>query len=456
MRGAARRLAQSLSFRLALTYIALFCVSVAVLLGLYYWTSVAGPLDEIRGRIDRDARAMAQTYIVDGRDALRSALDERASRDGPEKAFHAFIDADGKVVTANLPSWPKVPTRGWLDIEADVNHEGGEIDYRALTRDRVFDDGARLLVGRDTEAIAVHEVLLGEAAAWIIGGTVLLGIAGGVFMSLAIHGRIEAVNRAALQVMAGDFSGRVPVRGTGDDFDRLGETLNLMLARIEELFEAVRRVSDNVSHELRTPLTRLLAQMERANAADADPERRHALMDAAIAEARRLHRIFDALLRIARIESGRHEPSMRRLDISALARDVAEFHAPDAESRGITLGTSIADGLAVAGDPDLLFQALSNLVDNALKYTPGGGRVAVTVEAANGRLSLSVSDDGPGLSPGEETRVTERFYRGDRTAGQAGEGLGLSLVKAVAALHKANLSFSGNRPGLVATISWHV
>ncbi len=441
------RLVQGLSFRLALTYVGLFCVSVAVLLGLYFWLSILRPLDEVRTRVDLEMRELSQIYIVEGRDALTAALDERSSRLGGAQPFHAFIDADGAVITANLPSWPAEVTQDWIEIEADIYHDGDETDYNALTRDHRFRDGTRLLVGRDTEDIADLEETLAFAVIWILPSTFLLGIAGGLLMSLAIRRRIDAVNRAALTVIGGDLSGRIPVRGTGDDFDRLGETLNLMLARIEELFEALRRVSDSVAHELRTPLTRLLAQLEQLSDEDSSAARREHT-SAAIAEAHRLHGIFDALLRIARIEIGRHQTAIGQIDVSALAEAAAEFHEPDAEMRNIDFQTAIEPGLFADADPDLLFQALSNLVDNALKYTPSGGAVRIAAESAPGWVTISVADSGPGVDPEDMERVTERFYRGARTSVSPGEGLGLSLVSAIAAQHGARLTFHDNRPGL--------
>lgn len=442
------RLLGSLSFRLALTYVGLFSLSVAALLAGYYWISIAGPLDKAKRAVDLEARALAGVYIVDGAAALEEALLRRSKEPAPRKAFHAFIDADGRVVAANLPSWPQAAGDGFIEIEADLYRDGDEEDHQALARDRVFDDGARLVVGRDVEDIDELREQLGSAAAWILGMTMLLGALGGALMSRAIGRRIEAINRAARTVIEGDIGGRVPVRGTGDDFDRLGETLNAMLKRIGELFDSVRRVSDNVAHELRTPLARLLVRLERLEAAPDDPETRRALVAEALDDARRLNRIFDAVLRVARIESGRHAAGMRLVDLGEIAADAAEFYAPDAEARGMLLGTVIAPGLRAKVDPDLVFQALANLVDNALKYGRPGGRIVVGAQARNGAAVLSVADDGPGVAGAERARLTERFWRGENADGAPGDGLGLSLVAAVANRHHAQLSFVDNAPGL--------
>lgn len=447
------RLLHSLSFRLAMLYVGLFCSSMAVLLGLYYWLNVHAPLDVARQQVAADARAMAQIYILDGGKVLTRRLEMRAASLSHRKAFHAFIDRDGKVVTSNLPSWPKTVAAGWRRFEADVYRDGEENDHEALVLDRKFDDGARLLIGRDIEDIDDSEEQIRSAAAWMIGGTLLLGLLGGVLMSNAIHKRIDAVNSAARKVISGDLSGRIAIRGSGDDFDRLGETLNLMLAKIEGLLESVRRVSDNVAHELRTPLQRLLVDLEEFQAAQ-DPERQRSLCVEAIDEARRLHHVFDALLRIARIESGRHVSDTRVFNLSQLAEDAIDSYRLAAEEKRVSLQAEIDANVSISGDPDLIFQALSNLLENALKYTPAGSRIVLRVDNRAGGKAIEVTDDGPGVPADDLAHLTERFYRASVTHHLPGEGLGLSLVAAIAAAHGAKMSVSNNKPGLSVKLSF--
>lgn len=441
------RILHSLSFRLALIYVGLFCLSVAALLGLFYWINVRAPLETVESQVEAEAKALAQSYMLDGSDELVHRLNIRARRVEQRKAFHAFIDASGKVLVSNLPSWPAYREAEWLRIEADIYQDGDEADHEALVLDRRFDDGARLLVGRDVEDIDEIEERITAAASWILLGTLVLGVLGGAQMSRVIGRRIDMIGSAARTVIAGDLSGRVPTRVSGDDFDRLGETLNLMLSRIEGLVESVRRVSDNVAHELRTPLARLLASLEELDT-ETNEARRHQLSEEAISEARRLHRLFDALLRIARLESSRHEPDRRPVDLARLAEDAVEFHQPDAEQRGVGLMLGPIVPTNLRGDPDLIFQAISNLIDNALKYTPKGGLVTVTVERNGEGARLSVSDTGIGVDPADLDRLTERFYRVEAVRKLPGEGLGLSLVAAIAAQHQAGLRFANNHPGL--------
>lgn len=451
------RVLHSLLFRLTLTYAGLFCVSVTVLGGLYFWFSVIRPTDAIKAQVDREARLVSQIYMVEGVQAARTALLSLASRPEKRRAFHALILPNGAVASANLPSWPRHSTPGWKMLEADIYRDGDENDYAPLVRDLRFRDGARLIIGRDAEDVEELTEILSSAALWVLGGTLVLGLLGGIMMSRAIGARIDMVNRAARKVMEGDLSGRVPVRGSGDDFDQLGETLNRMLSRNEELFETVRRVSDNVAHELRTPLARLLGQLEqleRIEADGADPEQRARSLSLAVDEAQRLQRIFDALLRITRLESGRHVAGLRSVELSQLLADAAEFHEPMARRKGIALSVTASGDLRATVDPDLVFQAISNLLDNALKYVPSGGNVELSAKRADDLIVLCVRDHGPGLPAGERQRITERFFRGSDAAGVPGEGLGLSLVAAIAKQHGALLSIEDNKPGLAVALAF--
>src|SRR5690606_14628152 len=278
----------------------------------------------------------------------------------------------GATVTANLPSWPRSPGDEWIRVEADIAQEGDEDEHEALVSDRTFPDGTRLLVGRDIDDLDEIQEAVTDTLVWLLPAVVLLSLGGGALMSRAVGRRIEGVAAAARGVIAGDLSERVALRGSGDDFDRLGDTLNLMLDRIEQAMESVRRVSDSVAHELRTPLTRLrasLAELERTGDREAIAE--------AVQEAERLETIFNAVLRIARIEAAGNLRSTERVDLSALLADATELYQPEAEDRNQVLAVDVEPELVVEGDRDLLFQAVANLLDNAVKFSPEGGRVRI-------------------------------------------------------------------------------
>lgn len=442
---------RSLSLRLALLYAAILSLTVGLLYGIAHWIAVDQPLTSVRAQIARDEAEAAGIYVLDGEVALIRRLKQREHLSTGRKVFHFFADPRGRVISTNLPTWPREPRPGWRRIEADVHRDGEEDDYMALVLDRAFPDGARLMIGRDVEELdAIHKTT--QQAAWsVLGLTVLLGLTGGLLMSRAIGGRLDAITRTANTVLAGDLAGRVPMRGTGDDFDRLSEALNAMLARIETLFESVRRVSDNIAHELRTPLARLRASMEQIPAA---PQSECLdLLNEAIGEIDRLQATFDALLRIARIESGRHGFMPRHVDLSALLHDAVDFYTPEAEDRGLLIETCIADDVAVLGDRDMLFQAVLNLLDNAIKFSGDRGEIIVRT-IVDSSIVIEIGDQGPGIDEAERERVFERFYRSSDASTVRGTGLGLSLVAAVAALHGGRLRLLCNEPGLL--VRWEL
>lgn len=442
------RLLRSLSFRLALTYAALFSLSVALLFGAGYWLRVMRPMAQIRLEVEAEAGRIDAIYRSSGIGAARAALIRRAHRPAARMPFHVLIAPDGEIVAVNLPSWPPTSVRDLAIIEADKFVDGFEIDHSAFVRDRVLPDGGRLILGRDVQDIVDDEDLLRTGALWLLCGTLALGITGGWLMSRAIGKRIDAVTTTALRVMEGDLTGRVAVRGTRDDFDRLCVTLNVMLSRIEMLFEAVSRMSDNVAHELRTPLARLAGKLEvlEERLSD-DPAAQHAVAEA-IVEANRLRGIFSALIRISRLEGGRATVHLQRTDVVQLLEDVVEFYQPEAERRSIQLVLDAKRPLVADLDLDMVFQAMSNLLDNALKHVPNGSRVDVRAERREGRLLMAVSDNGLGVDQVHLARMTEPFYRAEKSAGVPGEGLGLSMVAAIAQVHEARLTFTADRPGL--------
>ncbi|WP_420136332.1 sensor histidine kinase [Sphingomonas sp.] len=445
-----RRLLRSLSFRLAILYAGLFTGSLLLLFTGYYAIAIRLPLHRSELIVQREAAALQNSYIVDGAAALTARLKARDQVHDHSKAFHAFIDRDGRVVTANLPSWPKMARSGWQRIEADLFVDGDETDFEALAIDRRFADGARLIVGRDVGNISEREAALKSTALFMIGAAVVLGLLGGIFMSRSIAYRLDAVSATARHVMAGDLTQRVPLQGSGDDFDRLAETLNLMLTRIEGAMDAVRRVSDSVAHELRTPLTRLRSKLEDVPDT-ASPAQAHAAVDDALQEITRMETIFAAVLRISRIEAARHNAAMQTVALPALIEDAADFYRPLAEAKQIALQVSAEQGVEAIGDPDLIFQALTNLLDNAIKYIPARSSIIISAHVSEASVVVAVTDDGPGVDDVYLDKLTERFFRA-APEGVSGIGLGLSLVAAIAALHGDALRLTNQRPGLSAEI----
>ncbi|WP_068876609.1 MULTISPECIES: ATP-binding protein [unclassified Phenylobacterium] len=441
---------RSLTLRLTLVYMALFCASVGIMLAVTYVGGVWRPLGQVEAAITRDSDALVAVYRAQGRDALIRALERRSAAARGRLAYHVLIAPNGAVVAANLADWPSVRGGEWVRYEFGTYATGTEEEHEAVVRDLALPGGYRLLVGLDTEDLDEREDLIFEALSWGAGMSLALGLIGGLVMTYAVSQRLDRINRAARAVIAGDLSGRVALHGSGDDFDQLSATLNEMLARIEGLVASISRVSDNIAHELRTPLTRLRAELEELAAAGDDPDEARARAGEALEEAARLQSMFDALLRIARLQSGPPGESVR-IDLSALLEDVADLHRPAAEDRGQDFAVAIAPGLAIQGDRDLVFQMVSNLLDNAVKFAPVGGTVRLDAQAAAGSVVVTVADNGPGVPPEERSRVLERFYRSPG-GGAEGFGLGLSLVAAAAERHQAELRLEDAGPGLQVVI----
>jgi len=449
-----RRPFQNLTVRLTLVYMALFCGSIGVMLAVSYLGGVWRPLREVEAQIRSESDALVQVHRTGGRNALIRALERRAAAPTGRLPYHVLIAPDGAVVAANLTDWPLVTGPEWRRYEFGTYATGAEEEHEAVVRDLRLPGGWRLIVGLDTEDLDEREDLIFEALSWGAGMSLLFGLLGGLVMTYAVSQRLEAINRAARAVIAGDLSGRVALRGTGDDFDQLAATLNEMLERIEGLVASISRVSDNIAHELRTPLSRLRAELEELAETD-DPQAAQARGLAALEEAGRLQAMFEALLRIARLQSG-PATEAAPVDLSALLEDAVELHRPAAEDKGQTMSAQVAPGLGTPGDRDLLFQMFSNLLDNAVKFAPAGGRVALTAQAGPEGVEVSVSDDGPGVPAGERERVFERFYRVGGEHGPEGFGLGLSLVAAAARRHHARVRLEDAGPGLNVVIRFPV
>ncbi len=443
------RLGSSLAIRITGALIAVTFVATASVLGGIYYFAVKRPMDEVRAKVQSEADALQAIHAQQGVPGLTAALLSRRKLPSPDRAFDALLDRDGQLLLGNLPSWPTSPRGPWTRIEADLYRDGDEDDHEALSRDVQLTDGRRLIVGRDIEVLADRQELMVEATRWASVSVILFGLIGGLLISWITARRLDAVSRTARSVMRGDFGVRVPIRGSGDDFDQLGLSLNAMLDRNQELMASIGRVSDNIAHELRTPLSRLRTALDMA----VNGSRiRRSQVDAARLEADRLQQTFDALLRIARIDTGRHRMGSAAVQLDQLAADAVELYEPEADSRSQRLSVTLAPCI-VTGDRNLLFQAVANLLDNAIKFAPEGGEVSVHLESQGATARLAVRDNGQGVPEQYRSRLTERFYRAPGSEDVAGTGLGLTLVNAIAAAHDGSLTFDGEGGGFEVVMS---
>jgi signal transduction histidine kinase len=442
---------RSSSFRLALVYMTLFGGSVLLLLTFIYWSTARYMAQQADATIEAEIAGLAERYQSSGITGLTNTISERMSRKPGGFSVYLLTDDNLRPLLGNISRWPDVPATqdDWLDFRLEGGGwPSGEI-HRARARAFQLRGGFHLLVGRDLYELQRTEQLIVRTLVWGLAITLVLGLIGGSMMTRSMVRRIEAFNQTSREIMSGDLSRRIPMNHSGDDFDDLAGNLNDMLDRITTLMEEVRRISDNIAHDLKTPLSRLKNSLELLHAgSQKNAESRTTLIEQVIAEADGLLSTFNALLRIARIESGERHAAFAAVDLHQLLQDVVGFYAPLAEERQQDLTLTGSAVAAVRGDRDLLFQAIANLLDNAIKYTPAQGRIKVELSEKAGHAWVTVADAGPGIPEQERNKVFRRFYRLEQSRGQPGNGLGLSLVAAVAKLHEITLRMEDNNPGL--------
>ena len=454
------KLFRTTAFKLSLIYLTVFAIYAAFLLGYFALNTRRIITQQITETINAEIAGLAEQYSQGGIRRLVLVVDSRSRRPGSN--LYLVTTATGDGLAGNIGSLQTgILTRPGVTetVYRRLDDAEGE-ENRALVRVFQLPGGFRLLVGRDLdERRRLHDIILG-AGWWSIGVVVVLGIVGGFFVARRVLTRVDAMTGTTRRIMEGDLSGRLGIAGTGDELDRLAENINLMLERIEGLMHGLKEVSDNIAHDLKTPLTRLRNRCEAALRTSSGEAEYRAALGSILEESDSLIRTFDALLMIARAESGQASENMVAFDAAAVARDVAELYEPLAEERGLTLKVDPPGAaLSVKGNRELVSQALANLIDNAIKYTEldekGGAttEILVKTEREGDRVLLKVCDPGPGVPERERGRVIERFVRLEQSRSRPGSGLGLSLASAVARLHRGELRLEDNEPGLRAVIA---
>jgi signal transduction histidine kinase len=444
------RLLRVASFRFAALYVAVFAAS-ALVLGVAVFLEARSALQQqMAARVETEAAFLQAEFRADG---LAHLLDVVRTRGQGASALDYLVeDQAGAHLAGEMPATAGLKP-GWTTIDVpQASEDGGRPErVRALVSD--LGGSVLLAVGSDLRQIGDLEEAIAAAFLWTVGLAAVLGISGGALLSRAFLRRVDAIARTAEAIIGGDLTHRMPMRGTGDDLDRLARTLNQMLDRIGVLMDSLRQVSSDVAHDLRTPLSRLYQRLEDARAhARSVPEYESAI-DAALSEAEGLLETFSALLRIAQVEGASPRAGFHDVNLAAVTETVADAYRLDAEDAGHQLTATISAGTTVSGDQELLTQALANLVENALRHTPSGTRISVQLAGSSeAGVLLSVEDDGPGVAAVDLPRLMDRFYRGEHSRTTPGNGLGLSLVSAVAELHGAKLSVDVTEPGLRVTL----
>jgi signal transduction histidine kinase len=444
------KLFRTLAFRIVLIYFAAFALSAVAIVAFTYWNTVKALNDQTDRDVSDEANALSDTY---DRLGIVGLIDQIIARYPLGSQGHLYLLArtDLSRLVGNLAAWPQTEQISGDIVEFKYEPRSNAIH---VARGRIIPltGDYELLVARDVFERYETERQVAANLPWSVLLMVILGIFGGALISHQLLGRLDAINRTSREIMAGDLSRRVPVGRTGDEFDSLSENLNRMLDRTERLMRGMREVTDSVAHDLRTPLNRLRNRLESIST-ELEPESREAgAVEAAIAETDRLIATFNALLLIAEAEAGVAREAMAPLDLRGVVEGVAELYTPLAEENHLTLDTAPSGEAVIFGNKSLISQALANLIDNAIKYTPPGGHVRVAVEETPMGAALSVADTGPGIAVQDRPRVLERFVRLEASRNSPGTGLGLSLVAAVARLHDAKFTLADNAPGLKAVL----
>ncbi len=445
---------RSTTFRLALISIGVFGAVVIALFSYVYWSTTSFVLSRSDSAIEAEWSTLRNVYDRSGREGLIQAIERQSTAAPLEGSVYLLADESFAPVTGNLKNWPPVKRAGeWSEFKS------GTLNSRPGTHQRLFrakwdtlPDGFHLLLGKDISDLGRFATEIYAALAFALLLIFLLAAVASVSVTRRTVGRIETINMTSRAIMESGLGRRIPLRGTQDEWDHLAHNLNSMLERIETLMAEVKQVSDNVAHDLRTPLARMRGRLEKASIEKNVPDHDQSLISETMADLDDVLRMFSSLTRISQIEAANQTAGFRTVNLTEIATEVAELFDAAAEGKSGRVEVFGDKTVRISADRDLLFDAISNLVDNAIKHGRDGGLVSIRLDQKNGEAILSVSDDGPGIPSEEFEHVFKRFYRLERSRSTPGNGLGLSLVAAVARLHGANIRLFDNAPGLTVEL----
>lgn len=443
------------TFRLAAIYLLLFAISVASILGYVYYNTISLLERQTEETIRAEIVSLADQYRIRGLNGIVDIVSRRSIEN--KNGVYLLVDSDRRHIAGNLAELPKadIPDQTWVDFPITVGKGAITAQHTARAYHVELVGDYELLVGRDIEELSQFRELIRTTLFGALAMSLILGLGGGYFLSRNFLRRVDAITQSSQIVMSGDLSGRMPINGSGDELDRLAGSLNEMLSQIERLMIGMKDVTSNVAHDLKTPLTRMKARVEAALRSATKTEYRGALSQTN-EECDSLLRTFNALMSIAQAESGQQRQALEPLDASEILRDVVELYEPIAEDAGGSLTLQINGELHVHGNRQLLAQAVSNLIDNAMKYGEGENytAAAITVRGSieNNKVHIAVADHGTGIPAEHLNRVRDRFVRLDESRSKPGNGLGLSLVSSVMTLHGGKLVLEDNAPGLRAVL----
>jgi signal transduction histidine kinase len=460
------KLIRTTAFRLTLVYLFLFALFAASLLGYFAWNTRRLITEQITGTVNAETGEISDIFARRGLRGLVFTIENRALRPGAN--LYLVTTTNGQAIAGNVGSLAPgvMGSSGWSETAYRRLDDQDNTDHRALVRVTELTSGFRLLIGRDLEERRRLFGIVAKAAQWSVLIVIVLGLGGGIFVARRVLRRIDAMTGTAQRIMAGDLSGRLPVGRSGDELDRLAENLNAMLERIEALMVGLKEVSDNIAHDLKTPLTRLRNRAEEALAKSSNEVEYRSALERTIEESDGLIRTFNALLMIARAESGQARDNMTNFDAADVANGIHELYEPLAEDDDMMLHVKTSPA-PLHGNRELISQALANLVENAIKYgkpapaamplgadaTAGSREILIEARRDRDSVLLSVTDHGAGIPEADRGHAVERFVRLEASRTLPGSGLGLSLASAVATLHGGDLRLGDANPGLRATLA---
>ena len=445
------------SFRLAALYAGLFAASTAMLFGIVYWTTTNALREQVRLSLQNEMASFEAKFAMAQPGELATEIEQRLASGKPQPFYYGLQDSLGHSLAGNLANLGMF--EGWREAPADDDENedddatGEHSNPILFALGRRLPSGEYLTIATDASRIDEAQEAITDSFAWATAATLLLALAGGVVLSQGFLRRVDEINRTTRAIMGGDLADRIRTTGSGDELDQLGRNLNDMLDRLQGLMDGLKQVSNDIAHDLRTPLSRLKQRLEAVRSANSVQEYKEAVGQA-VQDADMALSTFGALLRIAQIESGSRRANFADLDLSSLLANLAITYFAVAEDMGKSLVSSIDPDIHVRGDRELLTQLFVNLIENALRHTPNGAKVSLSLAHRDQGPFAEVGDNGPGIPENERRNVFKRFYRLERSRSTPGSGLGLASVAAIADLHTARIELVDNEPGLKVALQF--
>lgn len=442
------RLIRTTAIRITFVYLAVFTASLLILGGVAYFGVPLYWAGLIRDTVTTELDGLIRQYEAAGLAGLKDSINKRATNRDDYGFVYLLQDPAGKWLAGQLPAAPI--EEDWHDLVPPWGDEGEPF----VARGRILTNGYVLTVGHDAHDL--HELVqfFEEGLIWTFAFAIPLALLGGMFVSAITLRRVETINRATMEIRSGNLARRIPLVGTNDEFDRLAGNINSMLDGLEDLTDGLRQVSQDIAHDLRTPLTRVRQKLELAKSAAREPDRDVETLESSIADVDELLDAFNALLRIAQIESGTRKKGFRPFDLSEVFQRLVEDYEAVAQDSGRTITANLEQGVTIVGDRSLIVQMAVNLIENAICHTPVGTEILVALARRNNTVRASIADNGPGIPEESHEKLFRRFYRLDKSRHTPGSGLGLSLVAAVARLHKTEVALEDNHPGLKVVLEF--